>query len=208
MNLTPEETLELPEDLRNCVSFHGHFCPGLTYGYLVAREALKVLGLSRSHDEEVVAVCENDSCAVDAVQVMLGTTMGKGNLFIHNYGKSVFTVLSREKNRALRFSRKTSHRYKGEDPETFLALEERIKNNTAGPEEKRRHKILKARALLAQPFDEIFHTEEVDCVLPAYAPLAPSKACAKCGEMTMATRMREMEGGGVLCIPCSETSPD
>ena len=28
---------ELPEDLKKCVDFHGHLCPGLVYGYLVAK---------------------------------------------------------------------------------------------------------------------------------------------------------------------------
>ena len=32
---------ELPEDLKKCVAFHGHLCPGLVYGYLVAKEAIK-----------------------------------------------------------------------------------------------------------------------------------------------------------------------
>lgn len=204
MNSITEENLHLPEDLTACVSFHGHFCPGLTYGYLVAKQAMSLLSLSRSLDEEVVAICENDSCAVDAIQVMLGTTMGKGNLFINNYGKSVFTVLSREKKRGLRFSRKKSHQYRGENPEAFLALEKRISSGNATDEEKWRHKVLKARALLAQPFDEIFHTEEVACVMPSYAPLAPSKACDRCGEMTMATKMKEMDGGRMFCIPCAE----
>ena len=59
------------------VTFHGHSCPGLALGYRVSRRALKELG-NRSADEEVVAIVENNSCAVDAVQVMTGCTFGKG----------------------------------------------------------------------------------------------------------------------------------
>jgi len=84
---------ELPEDLEGCVLFHGHLCPGLVYGYLVAKEATRLLGLDRSRDEEVVAISENDTCAIDALQLLLGTTMGKGNLILRNFGKNVFTVL-------------------------------------------------------------------------------------------------------------------
>ena len=71
---------KLPEDLKRCIAFHGHLCPGLVYGYLVAKEAVRLLGLRRSQDEEVVVISENDTCAVDALQVLLGTTTGKGNL--------------------------------------------------------------------------------------------------------------------------------
>jgi len=53
----------------------------------VAREALTLMNIRHSCDEEVVAVCENDSCAVDALQVLLGTAAGKGNLIIKTTGK-------------------------------------------------------------------------------------------------------------------------
>ncbi|MCP4104393.1 MAG: formylmethanofuran dehydrogenase, partial [Desulfobacteraceae bacterium] len=48
----------MPDDLKQCVSFHGHLCPGLVYGYLMAKQAINLLDLKRSADEEVVAVCE------------------------------------------------------------------------------------------------------------------------------------------------------
>ncbi len=97
---------EFPEDLKECIKFHGHICPGMIYGYKVAKEAIKILKIERSIDEEIVAVCENDSCAIDAIQIMLGTTAGKGNLIINNYGKNAYIVYSREKKLSYRFSRK------------------------------------------------------------------------------------------------------
>ena len=91
---------KMPDDLKSCVEFHGHICPGLIYGYQVAKEAMKLMNLTRAIDEEVVAICENDSCAVDALQVMLGTVAGKGNLIIKNFGKNAYTVLNRSKRQA------------------------------------------------------------------------------------------------------------
>ena len=78
---------QMPEDLKKCVEFHGHLCPGLIYGYMVSKAAMDLLQLSRSRDEEVVAISENDSCAVDALQILLGTSIGKGNLILKDYGK-------------------------------------------------------------------------------------------------------------------------
>ncbi|NTW77372.1 MAG: formylmethanofuran dehydrogenase, partial [Syntrophaceae bacterium] len=104
-----DDERQRPDDLKRCVEFHGHICPGLIYGYRVAKEAMRLMDIRRAVDEEVVAVCENDSCAVDAIQVLLGTVIGKGNLIIRDYGKNAYTVLSRSRRRAYRFSRKTDY---------------------------------------------------------------------------------------------------
>jgi len=90
----------LPEDLKKCIEFHGHLCPGLVYGYRVAKEAITLLDLKRSKDEEVAVISENDSCAVDALQVLLGTSIGKGNLIFKDYGKNAYTILNRSSKRA------------------------------------------------------------------------------------------------------------
>ena len=64
--------------------------------------------------------------------------------------------------------------------------------------------MLKSGDVLQRPFGDIFSSEKVDVVMPPYAPLARSEACATCGEMTMSTKMVEIENGKHLCIPCSE----
>lgn len=194
---------EIPEDLKRCVAFHGHLCPGLVYGYLVAKNASERLGLRRSQDEEVVVISENDTCAVDALQVLLGTTTGKGNLILKAYGKNVFTVFNRSNKQAFRFSRKGAYQYEGDQPETFAELEAAVAAGRASVKEQRHQRKLKALDLLAKPFDAVFDTQEVACPEPAYAPLAPSKACAQCGEMTMATKMIETRDGRRLCLPCA-----
>ena len=194
---------QMPEDLKKCVEFHGHICPGLIYGYMVSKAAMDLLKLSRSRDEEVVAISENDSCAVDALQILLGTSIGKGNLILKDYGKNVYTVLNRQNKKAYRFSRKKHYQYQGKPEGEFSQLDAAISSGTATEEDKRRHKILKSADLLQRPFDDIFSTEKVDYVMPPYAPLARSEACAACGEMTMSTKMVETENGEHLCIPCA-----
>ena len=194
---------QLPEDLKRCVSFHGHLCPGLIYGYLAAKESMRLLDLDRSRDEEVVAISENDTCAVDALQCLLGTTMGKGNLILMDYGKNVFTVLRRSDKRAFRFSRKHEYKYEGAHPQEFEELEAAFAAGDATTKQRMRQKLLKSLDLLAKPFDAVFDTALVDIPEPPYAPLAPSAACAECGEMTMSTRMVDTNDGRLLCIPCS-----
>src|SRR5512135_2351862 len=87
------------------VEFHGHSCPGLALGYRVSLRALREFK-RRAEDEELVAIVENDSCAVDAVQVLTGCTFGKGNLFFRDHGKHVYTFGLRPSGRAVRVSRR------------------------------------------------------------------------------------------------------
>lgn len=192
-----------PEDLKKCIEFHGHLCPGLIYGYMVAKTAMDLLKLNRSRDEEIIAISENDSCAVDALQILLGTSIGKGNLILKDYGKNVYTILNRKNKKAYRFSRKKHYQYQGKPKDEFFQLDAAISSGTATEKDKRRHKILKSNDLLQSPFDDIFSTEKVDVVMPPYAPLARSEACATCGEMTMSTKMVETENGEYVCIPCA-----
>ena len=196
---------EVPEDLKECIRFHGHLCPGIIYGYRVSKEAMRILELKRSGDEEVVAVCENDSCSVDAFQIVLGTTSGKGNLTIKNYGKNAYTVISRKQKKAYRFSRKSFYQYVGKEKEEFDVLEEAVASGTATKEQKKRQKFLKSMDLLAKPFIDIFETRETEFAMPEYAELASSKACEKCGEMTMATKLKNLNSKE-FCVPCFETA--
>ena len=67
--------------------FHGHICPGSAIGYKAAKIAAEKLNIGLSKDEEILAIVENDSCAVDSIQVVLSCTFGKGNLIFKDYGK-------------------------------------------------------------------------------------------------------------------------
>ncbi len=195
---------EISEELKDCIKFHGHLCPGIIYGYLVSKKAMELLKLKRSYDEEIVAVCENDSCSVDAFQIVLGTTSGKGNLIVENYGKNAYTVISRKDKKAYRFSRKNFYIYQGKEKEEFDLLEKSVASGRATKEQKKRQKFLKSMDLLSKPFGDIFETKEIAFAMPEYAEIAPSKICEKCGEMTMSTKMKQ-KNGKAFCIPCFET---
>lgn len=193
----------LPPALKDCVAFHGHLCPGLTYGFLIARRAAELLGFDRAEDEEVVAISENDSCAIDALQVLLGTTSGKGNLTINNIGKNVFTVYLRKSARAFRFSRTGYYEYSGPDKAEFDELEAAFVAGTATHVQRRRQKHLKSADLVTKPFEHVFHTSEVEIPAPPFAPLSPSTPCAQCSEMTMRSKMVETDTASLLCLPCA-----
>ena len=70
----------------------------------MAKAALRELKADRPRDEELVAIVENDSCAVDAIQFITGCTFGKGNLIFRDYGKHVYTFFNRRTGQGVRIS--------------------------------------------------------------------------------------------------------
>lgn len=190
------------DDLNRCVNFHGHFCPGLAYGYIIANESLKLLGVNRAEDEEIVLVSECDSCTVDAFQIILGTTIGKGNLIIKDNGKNVYTVYSRKTKKSFRFSKKSSYEYKGMHKDKFMNLERKIKNKTANNLEKKQHKLLKGCDIVDRKCEELFDISPIVLSEPSFAKLDESLKCSECGEYTMSSKMFNIEEKK-YCISCA-----
>lgn len=183
--------------------FHGHICPGSAIGYHAAEIAVKELSSSRSEDEEFLTIVENDSCSVDAIQVVTGCTFGKGNLIFKDHGKQVFTFVNRNTDDALRVS--LSKDINEIDPE-FSKLRKKAFSESAGKEEKiefEKRKNEFSQKILDLPDDELFKIEHVKIDIPEEARMFPSVKCAKCGEMVAEHRAR-VENGDFVCIPCFE----
>jgi len=180
----------MPEDLKTAIAFHGHLCPGLVIGYLAARLGLKRLVARRSQDEELIAIVENKSCAVDAVQVLTGCTFGKGNLFFRDFGKMVFTFAVRPSGRAIRVS---------------LFSHAGSKPRRSGHERQEESREQRIRRMLSMKPEELFRVSETRIRLPRPASIHDSVLWEQCAEMVMATRQRRASGK-VLCIPCSKNT--
>jgi formylmethanofuran dehydrogenase subunit E len=188
--------------LEDIADFHGHTCPGLAIGYRVSRYALRALG-ERSEDEELVAVVENDSCAVDAVQVMTGCTFGKGNLIFHDYGKQVYTFIRRPSREALRIAVTWVSPEEGEEEkDAWLRYS---KGDRSEPVLKlvRQRKSRKIKAILDAPDETLFTITREPVAEPDRARIYPSVTCVACGEKVMEPRARLLRGKAV-CIPCFE----
>jgi formylmethanofuran dehydrogenase subunit E len=193
-----------PEDFLKCASFHGHMCPGLAIGYGAVKAAESLLGLGASVDEELVAVVENDSCAVDAIQVLLACTFGKGNLVFRDWGKQVFTFIDRKSGRAVRVS------FTGKIPhhEERRSLKEKIDAGQATESDKARFRELRQQAihdLTSGDFHDCFDVREITVEMPSMASVVTSEACSQCGEPTMATRLMDRDGS-LVCRECGTTA--
>ncbi|MBS6644931.1 MAG: TraR/DksA C4-type zinc finger protein [Clostridiaceae bacterium] len=158
-----------------CAQFHGHVCGGLTIGYKAALYAMELLKLDFSEDEEVVCISENDACGVDAIQVILGCSIGKGNLLFHMRGKQAFSFYNRKNGEAVR-----------------LVLKERPKFQS---------KEESFRFLQASDPKDLFLVKQPSYQVPERARLFQSYQCDCCGEMT-AEHMLRLQGDQKLCLDC------
>jgi formylmethanofuran dehydrogenase subunit E len=189
-------------DFNTAVQFHGHVCPGLSIGYRVATLAANHFK-DRSKDEELVAIVENRSCAIDAIQAINSCTCGKGNLIFKDYGKHVYTFFKRGEKKALRISLRPDAL---PQEEKHAALFAKVRAGTASPEEVKEFSAsheAKSQIILEMPEKELLWIKEVEIEPPEKAIVYPTMVCSKCGEGFMEPLGR-IKNGKIVCIPCFE----
>jgi formylmethanofuran dehydrogenase subunit E len=76
----------------DAVAFHGHACFGLALGYHAAEYALDALKATRSGDEDLLCILENDACGVDAIQLVAGCSVGKGKPILHDFWQACLYI--------------------------------------------------------------------------------------------------------------------
>ena len=162
---------------QDCVAFHGHECGGLTIGYKASLYAAQLLDLEFSQDEQVVCIAENDACGIDAIQVMLGCSIGKGNLLFHMRGKSAYSFYNRKNGRSVRLVLRPKDGLTKQDSFAYY--------QSCRPE-------------------EMFEVKQTRIGLPEKARLFGSYTCDCCGEITGANWIR-LAGDKKLCLDCYET---
>lgn len=156
-------------------AFHGHVCGGLAIGYRAALYAIELLDLTFSDDEQVVCISENDACGVDAIQAILGCSIGKGNLLFHMCGKQAFSFYNRNNGKSVRLVLKPKPR-----PMTREESFEYYQNSAS---------------------EDLFEVKQTKIRLPEPARLFESYRCECCGEITAANWIRVAEGKK-LCLDC------
>ena len=161
---------------QKCVEFHGHECPGLAIGFKACEAAREKLGINFSKDEEVVCITENDACGVDAIQVITGCSIGKGNLLYRGTGKQAFSFFCRDTDKKLRMV----FTYKGKED---MSREERQQD------------------ILQSPIEELFDFKQPHYFLPEKARLFNTLICEDCGEGAPEHKMRLMDGK-IVCLDC------
>jgi len=190
------------EKLKAVIAFHGHWCPGLATGIRVSEIALEEIG--HAGDEDVVAVAEADTCAVDAVQFLTGCSVGKGNLILKNIGKMAFSFYRRSDGKALRIvSRPNVSRGTNDE---YRSLQEKKNAGSITEEETARLQELRQEhctRILGSEIEDLFDIKKPLEPVPPFAPMKKSLLCDACNEMVMETKAR-LSDGRTLCSHCFE----
>ena len=158
-------------------SFHGHVCLGLMIGFRAALYAAELLETDFSEDEEIVCITENDSCSIDAIQVVLGCTVGKGNLLFHMRGKQAFSFYNRVNGKSVRLVQK-------QKPAGLSRAES-------------------FRYYAECSNEDMFEVKKPSIELPQKAKIFGSYICECCGEKTGENWIRLLDGKKV-CLDCYE----
>lgn len=162
-----------------CIDFHGHACPGLAIGFKAVEALTQLWGKLPDTDEELVCVTENDACGVDAIQVLTGCSLGKGNLLYRPRGKMAFSFFNRTTGQALR-----------------LVFKLPVSRSDVGRSE------LQQLILSGDPV-ELFESKLPGYPLPPKARVFDSLVCEQCGESAIEHLIRLHEGKRI-CLDCFE----
>jgi formylmethanofuran dehydrogenase subunit E len=190
------------EQIQRVVDFHGHWCPGLAIGIRAGEFVLREFG--RAADEEIVAVVETDMCGVDAIQMLTGCTLGKGNLLHLDHGKMAFRFYRRSDEKGVRLVFDADRL--GGPSDAMAALQQKRAAGTLTAEERQAldtHRAEWSERIMGADLADVFRIRPAAGPVPRRARLMQSLACEACGEKTMETRTRRFEGR-TLCLPCFE----
>lgn len=196
------DTIISSELFKKCLEFHGHLCPGLSFGYQAAMAGMDWLSARRAADEEIVAIVETDACCADAIQVITGCTFGKGNFIYHDYGKMAFTFVDRSSGRGVRIARRPDGDMVPD--KRHAELIGKIRDGSASESEQQEFRNLheaKSKEILNASPGDLFIVTETMIPIPPKARIAPSVKCNRCGEPTMATKL-EKHGNESVCRAC------
>ncbi len=197
--VNPQEWLEFGQ------KFHGHKCPAMPLGLRVGAAAMNALGVERAKDGQILAFVDlgEDHCATcyaDGLQVIMGTTFGKGNIKKTQKGKWAVTVVDKKTKKAVRVTPKAESMLANKQTSFFKDYREKDIPASKVPDEVVEPLVQK---VMNAPAEMLLNISEVyDYDLQEKSHSFNSFVCDECGEMTV------MEYGRIkddkkLCIDCA-----
>jgi len=197
--IKPEDWLEFGQ------KFHGHKCPAMPLGLRVGAAAMNALGVERAKDGQLIAYVDlgEDHCATcyaDGLQVIMGTTFGKGNIKRTNKGKWAVIVIDKATGRAVRVTPRAEAMMANKQSPFFKDYREKGIPASSVPDS------------IVDPLIERVMSapdEQILSISPIFEyKLEPEKhsfdsfVCEECGEMTVMQYGR-IKGDKKVCIDCA-----
>ena len=197
--IDPKDWLEFGQ------KFHGHKCPAMPMGLRVGAAAMNKLGIVRAKDGQIVAFVDlgDDHCATcygDGLQVIMGTTFGKGNLKKTHKGKWAVTVVDKATNKAVRVTPKAEAMLNNKKTAFFTDYRMLGKPASTVPAE-----IVDplVTSVMNAPDDKLLNISSTfEYKLEPKKDSFDGFVCEECGEMTVMEYGR-IKGDKKVCIDCA-----
>ncbi len=187
--------------LKKVVDFHGHICPELAIGGKFCEFVQQQVNAGNFPDTGIAVISENTTSALDAIQVLLGATLGNQRLLVLDYGKHTYSLFS--KNREYGWKLRMRPQLYG-DEEQYRVIEEKILNEQATLDDLLIFQHLldnRIEHLLGLTPEELFAIEEIKASARPSEISGTYCICTRCGEQVLASRSIE-NGGFSYCLPC------
>jgi formylmethanofuran dehydrogenase subunit E len=184
--------------------FHGHICPFVALGVRMSVIAMEKLGVEEdamaSVGEDILAIVECNNCLTDGVQVATGCTLGNNSLIYLDLGKNALTIVRRKDWKGVRVYVNAENVRKYFSKEVLELFNKVIVRREGSEEDAKRLSEFWEETgwkMLEIPEEE-FKVEFVEVQPIERAPIFENKRCEKCGELAMATRVKDG-----LCLRCA-----
>ena len=198
--------MHLMKSFEEVVDFHRHLCLDIAMGFRIAQAAMREMGNEVSNMKQVVAIVDNETCAVDAIQEFTGCTMGKRNLILTGVGKPVYTLMNTKTRNAVRIY---CHFWETFDPDGEFSKRRRHSVSSLATKEEAEsfQKELKGKIdeILNASEDKLFSLKRVSMEPPPKSGKYQSEPCTACGEHTHIGRLQLVDGKK-MCKSCAESS--
>ncbi|HKJ80984.1 MAG TPA: FmdE family protein [Ignavibacteriaceae bacterium] len=197
--VNPQEWLEFGQ------KFHGHKCPAMPMGLRVGAAAMNKLGVERAKDGQIVAFVDlgEDHCATcfaDGLQVIMGTTFGKGNIKKTHKGKWAVTLVNKTTGKAVRVTPKAEAMLANKQSSFFKDYREKGIPASTVPAEVI---VPLVNNVMNAPEEKLISISDIfDFELAPHHDNFNGFVCEECGEMTVESYGR-LKNGKHVCIDCA-----
>ena len=175
-------------------------------GLRAGAAAMNALGVDRANDGQLIAIVDLGvehcaTCFADGLQVIMGTTFGKGNISRSHKGKWSVTVIDKKTGKAVRVAPKAEAMLANKQTSFFKDYREKGVPASHVPAEVVDPLVMN---VMNAPEDKLLVVSEVfDYKLDLHPHSFNSFVCEECGEMTVMEYGRIKEDKKV-CMECAE----
>lgn len=186
--------------LKRVVDFHGHLCPDLVLGGKVSEYIQKLWSAQTRSRGNLSIVAENCTSALDAIQIMLGTTIGNQRLMILDFGKHNYSVFFKQAAKGYRLSLRPQEYA---DEAVYQKLEKMVDQRSDRSTVMAFQKIIDDRVkyLLNRSVEELYAEQKIALERPPSETAGVYLVCQDCGEQVLKSRSIHFHGK-TYCMPC------